>query len=68
MRSFDTGSVIAVCALMTVLFGLIQISVWPLNKRMDRLEAGQAKIENKLDKVLFELKDPSHKPDKQAKK
>ena len=43
--SLMATTVIAVCALMTVLFGLIQISVWPIRKDL-------AKIEVKLDQVL----------------
>ena len=40
----------------------------PIEKDIARLEAGQAKLEDKLDQVLFELKGHSHKPSKQAKK
>ena len=77
MDKLDKVTIISVCALMTVLFGLIQISVWPLNKRMDNLENKidriEVKLENKidgvedkLDQVLFELKGHVHKPSKQA--
>ena len=53
MDKLDKVTIIAVCVLMTVLFGLIQISVWPLNKRMDR-------IEGKIDQSLYELKNHFH--------
>ncbi len=59
MESLDSGTVIAVCALMTVLFGIIQLSLWPIRKSIDKLEVGQAKLEvgqaklnEKLDKLL----------------
>ena len=48
MKNFDTGTTIAVCALISVLFILIQISVWPIRKDIDRLEAGQAEIKQLL--------------------
>ncbi len=52
MNGMDSKTIIAVCALMTVLFGIIQLSVWPLKGRMDRIENKLVHIEDKLDKVL----------------
>ena len=38
------------------------------NSNFKEIKAGQAKLEDKLDQVLFEVKGHSHKPPKQAKK
>ena len=55
--SLMATTVIAVCALMTVLFGLIQISVWPIRKDLAKIEVKIAKIEVKLDQVLAKYQD-----------
>ena len=78
MKNTDTGTIIAVCALMTVLFGIIQLSVWPIKKdiskieiRMDKLEAGQAKLSEdmaELKQLFYDFKNHSHNSPKQAKK
>ena len=52
MEGLDTGTVIAVCAVISVLFILIQISVWPLKENQARLEQRMDSIENKLDQLL----------------
>ena len=55
MKNTDTGTVIAVCALMTVLFGIIQLSVWPIKKDIAKLETGQVKLEKRMDNIEVKL-------------
>ena len=42
MENFDTSTVIAVCALISVLYGLIHLSVLPIRRDIANLEAKRA--------------------------
>ena len=55
MNGMDSKTIIAVCALMTVLFGIIQLSLWPIKKDIAKLEIGQVKLEKRIDGIEVKL-------------
>ena len=52
MEGFDIQTVIAVIALLTGLGFIFRLLLSPIYDRLSKLEAGQAKLESKLDKLL----------------
>ena len=54
-----TSAVIAVCALISVLYGLIHLSIRPVRKDLERLEkefkAFKVEVRDKFEKILDRL-------------
>ena len=52
VKKTDPQTVIAVCALISVLYGLIHLAVAPIKSDIKRLEANMQRLELKVDKIL----------------
>lgn len=75
-QNMDKQTIIAFSSVIAVLFGMIQLSVWPLKNDMSKLEARQAKLEAgqaELEAGQAEIKQliknqSNHKQDRQRNK
>ena len=59
MNKIDATSVIAVCSLIAVLYGVIELSNYPLKRDIRKIEANQVKLEagqSNLEKDMTEIK------------
>ena len=55
MNKIDATSVIAVCSLIAVLYGVIELSNYPLKRDIGKIESNQANLEKRMDRIESKL-------------